>query len=215
MLINAKYSNFFSTYYKISDIFLNLDAEGKNILLPAIDEVNKKLKITGLCIFKKDKMIGSLNMLDSKAINMLCDTNGKGIVSLALSPEKHLDYYATVKRKVTVSKQGNHYKYVIDLKFMGDIVSNTIYTKLQSKTTINDEVQTELEKTIKQSCEAIVDKLKHQYKVDALSLGQYAVAKYGRGKSIDWDEVFTNADIEINVKVQLDRTGRGEYSLEK
>lgn len=215
MLKNAKYYNFFSNYYKISDVFLNLDAEGKNVILPYIDEVNKELKITGLCLFKKDKLIGNLNMQDSKALNMLSDTNGKGLVSLILSPAKHLDYYATVKRRVKVYKSGNNYKYVIDLKFTGDIVSNSIYTKLQSNATINNEVQAELEKSIKESCEHFVDKLKHQYKVDALSLGEYAVAKYGRGKSIDWDEVFSNADIEINVKVQIDRSGRGEYYLEK
>jgi len=215
MLKGAKSFNFFSSYYRLSDILLNLDAEGKNIIIPSIDEVNKELKITGLCLFKKDKMIGTLNMEESKTLNMLSDTDGKGLVSLILSPAKHLDYYAKVKRNVKVYKSGNNYKYVIYLKFTGDIESNSIYTKLQSKATINDEIQTELEKTIKESCDRFIDKLKHQYKVDALSLGEYATAKYGRGKSIDWDEVFTNADIEINVKVQIDRTGRGEYFLEK
>lgn len=102
MLKNAKSYNFFSSYYKISDVFLNLDAEGKNVIIPSIDEVNKELKITGLCLFKKDKLIGNLNMQDSKALNMLSDTDGKGIVSLILSPAKHLDYYAKVKRSVKV-----------------------------------------------------------------------------------------------------------------
>jgi Ger(x)C family germination protein len=215
MLKNAKSYNFFSTHYKISDIFLDLDDEGKNIIIPSIDEVNNELKITGLCLFKKDKLIGNLDIGDSKALNMLSDTDGKGIVSLILSPDKHLDYYATVKRRVKAYKLGNNYKYSIDLKFVGDIISNSIYNKLQSKATINNEVETALEKSIKEYCQHFIDKLKHQYKVDALSLGEYAVAKYGRGKSIDWDEVFTNADIEINVKAQMDRTGRGEYFLEK
>jgi Ger(x)C family germination protein len=215
MLKSAKFYNFFDTDYRLSDIFLNLDAEGKNIIIPFIDEINKELKITGLCLFKKDKLIGNLNMEDSKALNMLTDTNGKGLVSLMLSPYKHLDYYAKVKRKVKAYKSGDNYKYVIDLKFTGDIISNTIYTNLQSKSKVNNEVQRDLEKSIKNSCQRFVAKLKNQYKVDALSLGEYAVAKYGRGKSIDWDEVFTNADIEINIKVQIDKTGRGEYFLEK
>lgn len=215
MIRNAKFYNFFSTYYKISDIFLNLDAEGKNITVPFIDEVNNELKITGLCLFKKDKLIGNLDMEDSKALNMLSDTNGSGLVSLILSPAKHLDYYAKVKRSVKAYKSSNHYKYIIDLKFTGDIVSNTIYNELQSKSTINNEVQAELEKSIKESSERVLYKLKNEYKVDALSLGEYAAAKYGRGQSLDWNEVFTNADIEINVKVKIDRTGRGEYFLGK
>lgn len=219
MLRNAKMYNFFPSVYKISDIFLNLDTEGKNIIIPVIDETtdkaDNKFKITGLCLFKKDKMIGKLNIKDSKYLNMLRKTDGKGVISLIQSPySKHLNYYAKVKRKVKAYKNGNRYKYVINLQFKGDIVSNTIYPTIRNKISTNDEVQKKLEENIEQSCKYIINKLKTQYKIDALDLGQYAAAKYGREKGIDWDDVFINADIEVNVKVKIDRIGRGGYFLE-
>lgn len=219
MLKNAKLYNFFPSAYKISDIFLNLDTEGKNIIIPFINEptdrVDSKFRIAGLCLFKKGKMIGKLNMQDSKSLNILRKTDGKGLVSLVQKPyTKHLEYYAKVKRKVKVYKIGDRYKYVINLQFKGDIVSNSIYSTLKTKTSTLNEVQANLEKNIKQSCKYIINKLKTQYRVDALDLGQYAAAKYGREKGIDWDDVFTNADIEVNVKVKIDKIGRGGYFLE-
>lgn len=215
MLKNANRFNFFSSYYKISDIFLGLISEGKNITLPYIDIVNDQLKMTGLCIFKKDKMIGKLNIDDTKIFNMLSGTDGKGIVTLQTSPNQYLDYYAGVKRSVKVSKVDNNYEFLIDLKFTGDIVSETLYTDVIQNETANKEIQVKLENTIKRSCEGFIEKMKMQYKVDSLQLGQYAVAKYGRQKGINWDEAVTKSDIQVNVKIQIDKAGRGDYFLEK
>lgn len=211
MLKNANRYNFFPSYYKISDIFLSLISEGKNITLPYIDIVNDQLKMTGLSIFKKDKMIGKLNIDDAKIFNMLSETDGKGMVKLQTNPKQYLDYYAKVKRKVKVSKVENNYKFLIDLKFTGDIVSNTLYNDVINNETVNKEIQIKLENTIKRSCEDFIEKMKNQYKVDSLQLGQYAAGKYGRQKGIDWDEAVTKSDIQVNVKVQIDKSGRGDY----
>lgn len=215
MLKNANRYNFFPSYYKISDTFLSLISEGKNITLPYINIVNDELKMTGLCIFKKDRMIGKLNIDDTRIFNMLSETDGKGMVKLQTSPDQYLDYYAKVKRSVKVSKIEDNYKFIIDLKFTGDIVSNTVYTDVISNENVNKEIKIRLENAIKSSGEYIIQKIRNQYKTDSLQLGQYAAAKYGRQKGIDWDEVVSKSDIQVSVKVQIDKAGRGDYFLEK
>lgn len=214
MLRNANRYSFFPSYYKISDAFLSLISEGKNITLPYINIVNDQLRMTDLCIFKKDKMIGKLNIDDAKIFNMLNETDGRGMVKLQTSPNQYLNYYAKVKRKVKVSKVDNKYKFLIELKFTGDIVSNTLYTDVINKENTNKEIQIRLENTIKSSCEYLIEKMKNQYKVDFFQLGQYAAAKYGRQEGIDWDEVVSKSDIQVNVKVQIDKAGRGDYFSE-
>lgn len=211
MLKNAKYYNFYSSHYKISDIFLNLDAEGRNINLPYIDIEEGKLKITGLCIFNKDKMIAKLNKDEAKLLNMLNDTDGMGLITFRKSPNEYLDFYGKVKRKVKAYKINNKYKYSVELNFKGDIISDTIYSNDINNAYVNNKIQAELAKAVKDSCQSFIAKGKNQYKVDFLQLGQYAAAKYGRGKGVDWDEVFTEADIEVKVKFQIDRKGRGNY----
>lgn len=215
MLKSANQYNFFSSYYKVSDIFLNLISEGKNITLPYIDIVNDQIKMTGLCIFKEDKMIGKLNIDDAKIFNMLSDTDGKGIAKLQINSNQYLDYYAKVKRTVKVSKVDGNYKFLIDLKFNGDIISNTLYTDVANNAFKTKEIQSRLENTIKSSCDYLIEKMKKQYKIDFLQLGQYAAGKYGRQQEIDWDDVVSKADIQVKVKVQIDKVGRGDYLLEK
>ena len=47
--------------------------------------------------------------------------------------------------------------------------------------------------------------------MDCIGLGREAAAKFGRRKNIDWDEVVSNAKIDVNVKVAVDTQGRGDY----
>lgn len=216
MLRSAKSYNFFSSNYKLSDIFLNMATEGKSLILPSIDIVDNDLKLTGMTIFKKDKMIGTLDIKRSKILNMLNDTDGKGIVTFQINSDKYIDYYASVKRKVKVYKIDDKYKYVVNLKFTGDIISDTIYSGIVEQANISDvsidtEIKNKLETVIKEECSVLINELQNIYKVDALQLGQYAVGKYGRDKDIDWDKVFTEAEIEINPIIKIDRRGRGEY----
>jgi hypothetical protein len=63
---------------------------------------------------------------DAKIFNILSETDEKGIVTLQINSNQYLDYYAKVKRIVKVSKVDNNYKFLIDLKYTGDIVSQTL-----------------------------------------------------------------------------------------
>ncbi len=215
MLKDANNYNFFPSNYKIYNAFLKLASEGKSLTLPYINIVEDQIKITDLCLFKKDKIIGKLNIEDAKIFNMLNETDGKGIITLNKNSDKYLEYYSKVKRSVKVYKVDNKYKFIIDLKFNGDIISNTLYTELDNNVSINNEIETRLEKTIKDSCRYIIFKIKNEYKVDCLQLGNYAASKYGRQSGIDWDEIVPNSDIEVNVKVKIDKKGRGDYFLKK
>jgi hypothetical protein len=58
---------------------------------------------------------------------------------------------------------------------------------------------------------AFMKEMQNNIKVDCLDLGKYAAAKCGRNTGIDWNEVVDNADIDVNVKVKIDNTGRGNY----
>ena len=66
-------------------------------------------------------------------------------------------------------------------------------------------------KQVKEMCTGFLDKMKNEYKVDLLQLGWVAAAKYGRDTGVDWNEVVSNSDIKVNVKVHVDKVGRGQY----
>lgn len=211
MLKNAHYYNFFSTNYKIVDIFLNLDSEGRSLKIPYIEILENQLKMTGMCIFKKDKMVEKLNDYDTKLLNMLSETDGRGIIPLQMNEDEYLEYYAKVKRKVKVYKSDNKYRFIINLTFAGDIISNTLYTEVINDASVNNKIQNQLEETIKHSSNYFIEKMKKQYKVDLLDLGNHAAAKYGRHTGVNWDDIVSKSDIEVKIKVKIDRKGRGDY----
>ena len=73
------------------------------------------------------------------------------------------------------------------------------------------EFEKDMEKSIEKQCDDFIKIMKNDYKIDCLSLGREAAAKYGRQKGIDWNEVVSSADIKVNVKVKADLQGRGDY----
>ena len=64
---------------------------------------------------------------------------------------------------------------------------------------------------IKKDCKDFIEKIQKQYKIDVLNLGEVAAAKYGRHTGVDWNEVVSNSEIKVNVKVKVEGNGRGDY----
>jgi hypothetical protein len=61
ILSHANEFNFFSDNYKVIDIYVKVDADERTFVLTYIDIVAGRLKITGMALLKKDKMIKKIN----------------------------------------------------------------------------------------------------------------------------------------------------------
>ncbi|MBU3099088.1 MULTISPECIES: Ger(x)C family spore germination C-terminal domain-containing protein [Clostridium] len=201
--------NFFNTEYNLLNIYVTLDSEGKNLVLPYLEIKDKNIAITGMALFKGDKMAYVLPMEEGKIMNMLREKNGKGILSLQESPDKYINYDATVKRKVKCNKIKGKYEFIIDLEFQGDIIENTLYKSMKKES--EKEFEELISKKIEMKCYDFLCKMKNSYKIDCLNLGMYAAAKYGRESGVDWNDEVSNADIKVNVVVNIDKIGIGQY----
>lgn len=211
LLKNSFFGNFYSRSNKINDMYSMVLSEGENAAIPYIEIIEDKIAVRGMAIFKKDKMVARLNMDDSKLLNILREDAGQGILAIVKNSKENFSLYSKVKRKVKVSKKGGRYKYVINLNFTGDVIYNQQYKNFIKDVNEAKIIESDLENSIQKNCMQFIKQAQQDYKVDCLSLGKYAAAKYGRQKGIDWNEVFSNADIEVNVKVKIERTGRGQY----
>jgi len=211
MIRNAPSYNFFQKNYRIKDVYLMVGSEGRSLALPYIELNEKGVQITGMAIFNKDKLAAILDIEDSKTMNILRSDRGKGMLTIQGNERDFISYYAKCKRKVKCNKEGDKYKFIIDLKFNGDVVNNVMYKKLSSKVEVKEKFEKDMEKKIEARCYEFIDKMKSQHKADCLELGRIAVAKYGRETGVDWDDVISNSDIKVNVKVKVEKVGRGEY----
>ena len=206
---NGTNYNFFNTEYNLLNIYVTLDSEGKNLVLPYLEIKDENIAITGMALFKRDKMAYVIPMGEGKIMNMLREKNGKGILSLQEGPDKYINYDATVKRKVKCNKIKGKYEFIIDLEFQGDIIENTLYKSMKKES--EKEFEELISKKIETKCYDFLCKMKNSYKIDCLNLGMYAAAQYGRESGVDWNKEVSNSDIKVNVVVKIDKIGIGQY----
>lgn len=211
LIKNSSQYNFFSNSYTIMDAFKKVDAEGFNITLPYIEVKDQNVELTGLAIFNKDKMVAKTNLDEAKVINLLRENGVKCMMTIQKSPEKYINYYAKSQRKVHCYKTGDKYRFIIDLNLSGAISSNTLYKDLNSDLKVLQEFTSDMENQILSTCNNYILTAKSKYDVDIFNLGSVGAARYGRQTGIDWNKVFSDADIEIRVKVKVDNQGRGSY----
>ncbi|WP_291634158.1 Ger(x)C family spore germination protein [Clostridium sp.] len=209
MVKHATNYNFLSSEYGLLNIYVKLDSEGENLVLPYLEIIDENISFTGMALFKGNKMAYVLPMDESKIMNMLREKKGKGILSLQDGSDKYLNYDAMVKRKVKCNKTEGKYEFIIDLSFQGDIIENTLYKDINKES--ESEFETLMAKKIEKMCNEFLEKVKNVYRIDCLNLGMCAAAKYGRETGIDWNEEVSNADIKVNVVVKIDKIGTGQY----
>lgn len=202
--------SFFPKKYELMDVYHSLVSEGKNISAPYIEVVDNLPMITGLALFDKDKMVRKIDLKESKAMNLLRDNNVRGTITIEDNPQKYVDVYVTSKRKVRVSREGDKYAFNIDINMDGYILSNLVYESPNQDPKILKNIGSGVEREVKEITEEFIEKMQNEYKIDCLNLGSYAAAKFGRRMGMDWNEVVSNADINVNVKAKIDIRSRGQ-----
>ncbi|KEH97286.1 Ger(x)C family spore germination C-terminal domain-containing protein [Clostridium massiliodielmoense] len=201
--------NFFSSNYKMIDVYTRLEGEGRNIVLPYIEIKDGIFQMTGLGIFNKDKLGYIADSREAKIINLLRENNVSGIVHLQNKNGKNTNLDVLSRRKVTCDKQGDKYKFTINLTLDSEIIENEIYTNVINNPNVTKKIERNSEELVKKVGHRFIKKMQDDIKFDCLELGKVAAAKYGRRTGTDWNKVVCESNIEVNVKVNLKRLGRG------
>lgn len=211
LITSHKGSDFFPDEYSAKNMYVRMDSEGRNIQMPYIELTEEGIQLTGLALFNKDKMIAVVDIKNARIMNMLHYNNVKGIVSIYNDKNGYIDFEAIANRKIKCNKVGDKYNFIINLKLKGDIISNTYYNRGIDSVSEERTFEKLMAENITKQCNEFINTMKSKYKVDCLELGRVAAATYGRRKGIDWNEAVMNSNIEFNVKVELDKQGRGKY----
>lgn len=207
----SKGSNFFSDNYKVIDMIVRMDSEGRTLILPHIREVEDTVEIDGLVAFKDGKLKVKLNMDEARILSLLRETNVTGILSIYEDSKNFTDMSVTSKRKAKCYKQGESYNFVINIELQGKMVTNQMYSNFLYDIDSKEKVEKEFSENIEVMANRFIQEMQNNYKLDLLDLGRVAAAKYGRRKDIDWDKVISNSKIQVKVKTNIENPGRGNY----
>ena len=204
---------FFEDNYKLIDMFVRIDSEGRNLYLPYIEIIDDRIQVTGAALFKSDKMVAKINVDEAKWMNILLQGDSRGILTIQNTPKKYVNMEAHAKTKTKCLKEEGKYKFIINVDITADRIADEIYkdTALFSKPDTQKKLEGDLSSLVEKNCYDFIKKMQNDYKVDCLELGRVAAAKYGRDTGQDWNDVVSKSDIKVNVKVHLDKLGRGGY----
>lgn len=211
MVKNSVSYNFFKENYTFRNVILSVDAEGRCAVAPYINMDSNGIKISGMAVFNKDKLLTVLDMNDTRIMNMLRENKVRGALTLQDSASRSINYMAKTNRKVKCVKVGEKYNFTIDLKLDGEILDNEMYANLTKDPKVMKKFESDMEKQVEEDCNMFIDKMQNQFKYDCLQLGWVASAKYGKETGIDWNEIVSNSNIKVNVKVKVTNLGRGQY----
>ncbi|KGM96689.1 spore gernimation protein [Clostridium novyi A str. 4552] len=201
--------NFFSDNYKMIDVYTRLEGEGRSIALPYIEIKDGIFEMTGIGIFNKDKLGYVAHIREAEIINLLRENKVSGIVHLQSKKGENTNLDVLTRKKVKCEKQGDKYKFTIDIVLDSDIIENEIYRGVINNPNITKKIEKDAEEAVKKPIDKFINKMKDDIKFDCLELGKVAAAKYGRRTKTDWNKVVCESDIKVNVKVNLRRIGRG------
>lgn len=188
-------------------------SKGKNPVAPVLERRGDRVIISGVAVFNKDRLVRILDIEESFNLAMLRGVKGRGYLAFRTKEDKeYIDgaVFVSNSRKVQYKKnqQGHNFIITIRLKgYLGEYSRKAPVTAESLK-----EIEKNVEKQVKTQCERLITKIQEDIKVDCIDISKYALAKDRRSleKNIDKPEFIQNANIRVEVKVELNQTGEAQ-----
>ncbi|WP_026564883.1 Ger(x)C family spore germination protein [Bacillus sp. UNC41MFS5] len=166
--------------------------------------------IIGTAIFKKDKMVGQIDISVTRGLLWL--RNEVEVTAVTVKPKKgesiSLDPIREKTKLIPTIKNGK-WKILAKVKSEGTIVQNGSHLDIMSPI-ITKRVEKELEKDIKQRLNLSLKQVKKEMNIDAFGFGDAFHRKYPKEweKVKDhWDKILPQVDVKIAIKTRIRRPG--------
>ena len=210
LLLNIQDSTFFTPQY-MSDFINAMDKKGSAIV-PILTDKEGIIIAEGAGVFKDYTLIGyitgeentAIEVLNGNIKNKVIDTKYKGnTITLNVKQGN------SKKELVTVSE---NLKMKYDIEVEAAIQQYTLSANrplLGSQESIK-EIEDAFEDKYKRELEKVISKLQKDLKADTLGIGEYLSKFHPRlWKDLEdnWDEVFSEIEIEVNLEVMIRRKG--------
>nr|WP_263324174.1 Ger(x)C family spore germination protein [Neobacillus sp. Marseille-Q6967] len=205
--------------------FLNmLLAEGLEPMAPQYTlkplEVETKNKseetqaLNGIAVFKKDKLVGWMDEVETRGLLWLRNEMETGIITLKVPKEKgggniSMEIIRAETKIVPILKQG---KIIMKVNVVSElsVIENDSQLKL-AETKVIEDIQKDINNEVRDRVQMIVDRAQKDYQSDIFGFGQSVYRKYPREWNTtyknNWDQKFGQLDVKIESKSFIRRIG--------
>lgn len=198
---------------------------GWHPIIPMLKVKDKKIIINSYGIFKDDKLAHIITIPEARILSILSNMPSSGEWTYSITDNNNIHYSVTVRMenstKIKVSRNSEGYHINVSIKSKGeleDLVPNINYytsdnnlfdkeNLLENKTFI-EEIEKGYEELLRKKAEALVYKAQNEFKMDIFNWVKYAQAKWRKDiDSIDWDDCFSNMNVNIDVNANVEYIG--------
>lgn len=217
---------------KITELINTLISEGKNLTLPGIEPVNTdapsdsaevlqhsdtdKIKLSGIGVFKGDKLVGWLDEAESKGLSYITG-NLKDTVGYVEYDKKSRVTFEVIREKsdATVLSSENRpaIKVEIDIKSNLAAVTGNLDTSTEENVKRLNRL---IEEKITYLCKVTIEKAQEDLESDIFGFGEEmhrAYPDYWREIKKDWDKEFPKLPVSISVKSEINGMGQNTKSV--
>lgn len=193
----------------ITDFISDTDISNVTIVPRAIPNEDD-IKFFGGAVFKDYSFIGNIGEIDNRGILLMKGKVKKALIDAPFE-DVSISYQITAsKLKREIIKDGN-LKIKLKIETEGTLEEYIQKEKVEANNLKKlEEMEKAIEKAIKDEVNNILEILQKKYKADAIGIGEHISKfhpKLWKEVSKDWDQIFSEADIEIEVDAKIRRRG--------
>ncbi len=194
----------------LDDILTDLYSDG-DALIPRVVAGEGEVKVAGSAVIKDYKFVGWLGEMENIAAMFFLNRANTVLINVKYKDISVPYAIKSNKTKYDVKVENGKIKYIVNISTEGDISAFKLATKekaLDDKTI--KEVEKLVEDALKKQILETVTKLQKEFKTDVIRVGDY-ISKHKpdlwEQVKDDWDNVFSNIDMEVNIDVKTRRIG--------
>jgi spore germination protein KC len=215
---------------KILDFLKAYEGKGINPVITVLKKVKKtkigqekeeyELSPEGAAVFSKDRLVGFLDGPETRGYNWIIGNVVSGIVTFP-TPNSNGDTSVEViksQSKNEVELTDNGMKLKVKITMTGMLDEQTANWETTDQEAVMEMLEQANSETIKQEVEHTLRKLQTEYKSDIFGFGQLMHRQYPeewKTMQDHWDEWFSQASIEVEVKVNITKTGKSSYPVKE
>lgn len=173
-----------------------------------------ELSSLGSAVFKNDALVGYLNGNDTKALNFLLGNVKNGVITFPTPIEENDTSFSFIvairvntKKDVVLENENITLKAKIKIKgYLGEVQGSIDITKHENM----EKMAQACSRAVEEGIKSTVKKVQREFGFDIFGFGHEFHKKYtDEWKEIEgnWDEIFANADFEIEVHTDIISTG--------
>jgi Ger(x)C family germination protein len=189
---------------------------GKNPVLPLITaSKDGQIVLSGMAVFDKDRMIGKLDLDQSRILLFLRGAKAQGYMPFQVTEGEKTDLEGSLwmknRRRVQISLGPEGIQAEITLRLSGRVAE--LITPGGSYRALDQEVyrsiETAVARQVQAQCEAFLSRMQHEWGVDCIDVSRY-IAIQDRNHTLGDLDAGLIRQAAVTVRVEVDLTEHGE-----